>query len=89
MRPLSREQRRRQRRYRQAVDQTEWPLDYDAAVRMRQIDALPREWRDLINEYGLTPVAQAMDETRSPISAAVMMRKRRERMQMQIAMGVL
>lgn len=87
LRPLSRQQRRRQRQYRSAIDPTEWPLDYDAAQRMIVVDALPKGWRDLINEHGLTPVLQALEETKSVKLATKFMRERRDRRQMQIAMG--
>ena len=87
-RRLSRTELRRQRRYREAVDPTEWPLDYDAAARLAAIDAMPKGWRDLINEHGFTPVMAARQETASLKEARAMMQSRRERRQMQLAMGM-
>ena len=50
---LSREQLRRRTRYRQAVDYSDAPINYDAAGLMAVIDVMPKRLRDEINERGL------------------------------------
>lgn len=52
-RPLSRTALRRRRDYRDAVDFSDHPIDYDAAALMAVIDGMPKRLRDKINERGL------------------------------------
>lgn len=51
--PLSRSELRRQRRYREAVDVSDAPINYDAASLMAVIDVMPKRLRDEINERGI------------------------------------
>ena len=80
---------RRRREFRAAVPPPEPQyLDYDCISRMEAIDSLSRPWRDLINEHGFAPVMAARQETASLKEARAMMQSRRERRQMQLAMGM-
>ena len=50
---LSRSELRRKRQYRDVVDFSDHPIDYDAAALMAVIDVMPKRLRDEINERGI------------------------------------
>jgi hypothetical protein len=51
--PLSRQALKRRREYREAVDFSDAPINYDAAALMAVIDVMPKRLRDEINARGL------------------------------------
>lgn len=59
------------------------PEPYDRLGMMMKIDAMPRAWRDLINEYGFTRVISLMADGHQPKSAGQLLALRRQREQEQ------
>jgi hypothetical protein len=53
IRSLRRTELRRRRVYREAVDFSDAPINYDAAALMAVIDVMPKRLRDEINERGI------------------------------------
>lgn len=85
MRPGGRAYWRRRREYREAVDDTEVGIDYDAVKLMYAIDNMDRPWRDLVNEHGFTAVMQALRETSDLREARHMLFCRHKMRQEQLA----
>jgi hypothetical protein len=67
------------------VDLDEDPGAYDRFGMMMKIDSMPREWRDLINEYGFTRVMALMVDGHKAKTAAKLLAAWRSRTQGDVA----
>lgn len=68
-----------------SFDDDDLTEDYDRLGMMMKIDAMPRVWRDLVNEHGFTPVINAMARTNDVAAVKGSLELRRERRQLDYA----
>jgi hypothetical protein len=64
-------------------------VDYDASELMTDIDRLDRGWRDLVNEYGFTPVERLRRQGYDLVLATAFLEDWRNARQIELSRGVL